>query len=99
MIWLKKVIVTAFLVVQTLYCWWCFFESKELPYDENYGLLLQAICLSLAAWLGIRLFRAKWFGQFKLDNHVFAIWLVIGSPLIFILTFFFYSSVFGSLNT
>jgi hypothetical protein len=96
---LKKIIITAFLSVQTVYCWWCFFEAKRLPYDENYGILLHAVLISFAAWIVIRIFKAKWFGQFGLYKPVSWTWLIIGSPLTFILMFFFYSNLFGSLAT
>jgi len=96
---LKKIIILVLLLVQTLYCWWCFLEAEKLPYDENYGILLESIFFSFAAWVLIRMFKARWFGQFKLDKLVFWIWLIIGSPVTFILMFFFYSNLFGSLAT
>ena len=96
---LQKIIITILLLVQTVYCWWCFFEAKKLPYDENYGILLQAVFISLTAWVVIRVCRVQWFGQFKGDRIVLWVWFIIGSPLTFILMFFFYSNLFGSLTT
>ena len=96
---LKKIVITVLLLAQTVYCWWCFFEARNLPYDENYGILLQAIVISITAWVLIRLFRAKWFGQFTIDRYVSWTWLIIGSPLTFISMLLFYSKLFGSLAT
>ena len=96
---LKKIFITILLLVQTVYCWWCFFEAKKLPYDENYGILIHAIFISVTVWVGIRILRAKWFGHFTLHRYVIWIWLIIGSPLIFLPMFFFYSKLFGFLAT
>jgi hypothetical protein len=96
---LNKIFLTALLLLQTVYCWWCFFEAKELPYDDNYGILLHAIFISLVALIVIRIISVKWFGELRLNSPISWIWLAIGSPLTFILMFFFYSNLFGSLAT
>jgi hypothetical protein len=95
----KESIIAILLLVQTVYCWWCFFEAKVLPYDDNYGILIHSIIISMAAWVILRIFIAKWFGQFQLNKKVFWSWVAVGSPLTFILGFFFYSDLFGSLAT
>lgn len=89
---------TAFLLfVQTAYCWWCFLKAKELEYDDNYGILLHAIFISAITWIIIRIVKAKWFGGLTINSRIFWTWLLIGSPLTFILLFFCYSNIFGSL--
>jgi hypothetical protein len=87
------------LFVQTAYCWWCFLKAKELTYDENYGILIQAILISAITWAILRIIKAKWFGELTISSGIFWTWFLIGSPLTFILLFFFYPNIFGSLAT
>ena|SRR5690349_12918656 len=95
---LRTFIIPILLITQTLYCWWCFFEAKHLPYDENYGILIQAVLVSIAAWVVIRMVKARWFGQqLQVSAAVFWSWLMAGSPLTFILGLVFYRNLFGSL--
>ena len=94
---LRNFIILILLITQTLYCWWCFFEAKHLPYDENYGMHIQAVLVSIAALGIIRIVKAKWFGQLQVSTAVFWSWLVLGSPLTFIFGLVFYGDLFGFL--
>jgi hypothetical protein len=96
---IRNVAIPICLLVQTMYCWWCFYKAKGLPYDDNYGILLHAIFISMLAWVIVRMFRAKWFGQFHIRPTIFWTWILIGSPVPFLLAFFFYSDIFGTLMT
>jgi hypothetical protein len=91
--------VPAVLLLQTIYCWRCFVCARFLPYDDNYGLLLQAVFISMTAWVFLRMVQAKWLGPLSLDRRVFWAWLVVGSPLTFILALFNYRHLFGALAT
>ena len=68
-----------------------------MPYDENYGILIQAVFISMGAWVIIRTFKARWFGDFELSRVVFWSWIFIGSPATFIIGIIFYGKLFGSL--
>jgi hypothetical protein len=93
----RKFTLQILLIAQTLYCWWCFFEAKVLPYDENYAILIQAVLISIAAWVIIRIIKAKWFGQIQISSMLFWSWFVVGSPLTFMLALIFYNELFGAL--
>ena len=87
------------LFVQTAYCWWCFLKAEELEYDDNYGILLHAIFISAITWIIIRIVKAKWLGGLTINSRIFWTWFLIGSPLTFIIMFFLYPNIFGSLAT
>src|SRR5688572_15061774 len=93
---LRNFIIPVCLLVQTVYCWWCFYKAKELPYDDNYGILIHAIFISMVGWVMLRMFKARWFGEFHITPSIFWTWLCIGSPVTFKLGFFFYRNLFGS---
>lgn len=87
------------LLVQTIYCWYCMVKAKYLAYDENYGLLIQAIIIAFAMWVVLRMIYAwkrNWIPGNKL---VFIVWLIAGSPIPFIVASIFYSDIFGPLAT
>jgi len=94
---LRKFTIPVILLIQTFYCWWCFFEAKELPYDENYGILIQAILISMTVWVILRMIRALKKEWYQFPHYMFWVWLVIGSPITFILGLFFYHKLFGHL--
>ena len=94
----RNLILPLLLLLQTIYCWWCFYFAKDLPYDENYGMLIHSVIVSMIAWVVLRMIKAKWFGELKIQPIFFWVWIAIGSPLIFILCFFYYSDLFGSLR-
>jgi hypothetical protein len=85
------------LFLQTAYCWWCFLKAKELAYDENYGILLQAILISALTWVILRIIKAKWLGEITIKPPIFWSWIFVGSPFTFIPLFFFYQNIFDSL--
>jgi hypothetical protein len=91
--------VPVLLSLQTIYCRRCFVCARFLPYDDNYGLLLQAVFISMAAWVFLRMVQSKWLGPLSLDRRLFWTWLVAGSPLTFILALFNYGHLFGALGT
>jgi hypothetical protein len=95
----RNLIVLFLLLLQTIYCWCCFYAAKDLPYDENYGMLIHALIVSLVAWVALRVIKARWFGPVRVWPVIFWVWVVVGSPLIFLLFFFYYSDFFGSLQT
>jgi hypothetical protein len=95
----NRFIIPIVLTAQTIYCWWCFYEAKSLAYDDNYGILILAVVLSIITWVIVRMVKTwgkKWI---ELDTKMLFVWYFIGSPIPFILAFFFYSSLFGSLST
>lgn len=96
---IRVFIIVILLFIQTGYCWWCFLKAEELPYDENYGILIQAILISAITWLILRIIKAKWFGELTTSSGIFWTWFLIGSPLTFITFFFIYPTIFGSLAT
>ena len=96
---IRMIFVYFLLALQAVYCWWCFVKAKELPYDENYGILIQAILISAITWVILRIIKAKWFGELTINSRIFWTWFLIVSPLTFVLLFFFYSNTFGSLAT
>jgi hypothetical protein len=92
---LHLIIVALLLVIQTAYCWFCFYNAQFLDYDDNYGLLIHSffiafvtLILLLIIWLRNRQILKK-VGSFLL------IWLVSGSPVTFILAALNYESIFG----
>jgi hypothetical protein len=93
----RKFIIPFLLLIQTVYCWWCFFEAKNLPYDENYGILIQAILISMAVWVALRMIRAWKRDWYHLQRFIFWTWLIVGSPLAYILGLIFYKDLFGHL--
>lgn len=98
MMTLERFVIPILFLTQTFYCWWCFFKAKELPYDANYGIIIQAVIISLCAWVLLRVVKAKWQAQLHVSPTLLWIWFVLGSPLTFILGFIFYGEFFGSLS-
>jgi hypothetical protein len=93
----RNIAIPVCLLIQTIYCWWCFYKAKELPYDDNYGTIIHAIFISMAGWVVLRMFKARWFGEFNIRPVIFWTWILIGSPVTFIIAFIFYRNIFGSL--
>lgn len=96
---LRMFIIPILLLIQTAYCWLCFFLARNLPYDENYGVLIQAILISLGVWVGLRMIKAWKRNWYMLPKPLFWIWIVIGSPLTFVLALIYYHELFGGLAT
>jgi len=97
MISIKRFSISILLSIQTIYCWWCFFKAKELPYDENYGIIIQAVIISIATWIFIKIMRIKWIANIIINNSIYWSWILLGSPLTFIILIIFYKDLFGSL--
>lgn len=91
-----RMITPAILLLQTVYCWFCFYQAQFLEYDDNYGMLIHGFIVSLLTaavlWL-ITPFKPAWV---KTDYRVWLAWLVLGSPLTFILAAVYYSLIFGT---
>jgi hypothetical protein len=96
---LKKLFLRLILSAQTTYCWWCFFETQSLPYDDNYTMLLSAIFISAITWITIGVLW-KWKRDWlDIAPKKLLLWAVVGSPFAYILAFIFYSDLFGPLAT
>ena len=92
---LKKYILSLLLVIETVYVWTQFFEVQELPYDDNYGLLIHCFIISL---LTLIILILLWFKrrEFVKNNFVIvALWTLIASPMTLVLISIYYESIFG----
>jgi len=92
-----KLILPIIMFVQTIYCWWCFFYARGLPYDDNYGILIQAILLSMTMWVSLRMIRAWKKAWYQIPRFIFWTWIIVGSPLSYVIGLIFYRELFGHL--
>lgn len=50
-------------------------------------------------WVVLRMIRAWKRDWYLIPRPFFWTWIVVGSPVVFVLAFFFYSDLFGNLAT
>ena len=102
---LRVLLFPAILLLQTIYSWVYFYNARLLEYDDNYGLLIHAFIISLAALIIliiIRLRKKYWTNYYK---YPVIVWLIVGSPVTFLIAGIYYQDIFnahlltGSLNT
>ncbi len=95
----KRNLIKLLFLLQTAYCWYCYAKACSLSYDDNYGLILQAIIISLV-FVGLLkalyVWRRGWLGDKK---WWVIIWILIGSPFPLTLGLLVYSELFGHLST
>lgn len=94
---LRHITTPLLLLTQTLYCWYCFYQAQFFEYDENIGLLLHAFLISLATVVVVAIlsyFRIRWV---ELNLWIWLIWVVIGSPITFVVAAIYCSDIFGTI--
>jgi hypothetical protein len=92
---LYKIFLPLLLLVQTAYCWYCYYAAQFLAYDDNYGLIIQGYLISvfilgLTVWLWF--FKRQWI---KENKFFVVLWLITGSPLVFTIVSIYYSTFFN----
>jgi hypothetical protein len=92
-----KIILPILLLAQVVYCWKVFYDAQFLKYDDNYDSLIHGFIISLAA-LFILIILWFWRRQLIRDTKVATIiWIIIGSPITFILVALNYGTFFSGL--
>jgi hypothetical protein len=94
-----SVIISCVLLAQTVWSWACFSKARSLPYDENYGAIIFAFMISLfivVIGVIIRVFVPR---IISTNIKIIVIWLIVGSPLTFLIALYFYYDLFGTLAT
>ena len=92
---LKRYILSLLLVIETAYVCTQFFEVQELPYDDNYGLLIHCFIISLMTLIVLIVLWFKRRELVKSNFLVVALWTIIASPVTFALISIYYESIFG----
>jgi glucan phosphoethanolaminetransferase (alkaline phosphatase superfamily) len=85
------------LLIQTIYCWSCFYRAQFLEYDANYALIIQGFIISFAAFWVLILMVFKKIEWIKRSKIAIIIWVFIGSPITCVVVAIFYGFIFGSL--
>ncbi|HVD98188.1 MAG TPA: hypothetical protein VNB90_08270 [Cytophagaceae bacterium] len=93
---LKVYLLPILLFLQTIYCWSCFYAARFLPYDENYGMILHSFIISLMALIIVLLLWMRKNEWIMSAQRIVLAWVVLGSPLTFLLAFTFYRDLFGT---
>jgi len=91
---LRNIILPFMLIIQAAYSWTCYYRAQFLKYDDNYGLMMHGLIISVVALVAICFlwyYKSKWIA---INRFVFAIWLLLGSPLTFILVAIYYQDIF-----
>ena len=90
------IILALLMAIQTIYCWYCFYQARFLEYDYNYGLLIHGFFISLVALVTLLI---VWFRNRQILKKSIALviaWLVFGSPITFVICSLFYEAIFGA---
>ncbi len=95
---LKHIITPFILLAQTLYCWYCFYQAQFLQYDDDINLLLHALMIAILTPVVIMLLRKFKVQWSSMNIRLWALWMVVGSPLTFIVVGIYYSDIFGGVQ-
>lgn len=94
---LRNIILPFVLTIQTAYSWTCYYRAQFLEYDDNYGLMIHGFIISVVILVAIYFlwyYKASWIAIHRL---VFALWLMVGSPVTFVLAAIYYQNIFRTI--
>ncbi|HRE97291.1 MAG TPA: hypothetical protein PK637_11030 [Flavobacteriales bacterium] len=92
---LRNSILPLFLIMQTIYCWWCFYKAQFLAYDDNYGLLIHGFMISVVALIVICFLSYFKIQNVNINRYVIIPWCVFGSPFTLAISLLNYQAAFG----
>lgn len=96
----RKIILPLILILQTVYCWRCFYKAQFLDYDDNYGVLIRGFIISILTMI---ILIILWFKKKQIIKETIIaniLWILLGSPLTFIIAIMYYENIFkASLKT
>ncbi len=75
--------------------WWGLYKAGELPYDDNYGLLLTCLLWSVIICIGLVVVFLKWPSLIRRNWFAIIVYLITSSPVPLIIVFINYEGIFG----
>ncbi|HEX2532255.1 MAG TPA: hypothetical protein VHK69_00890 [Chitinophagaceae bacterium] len=93
---IKKIGILLLWILQAGWSWYCFYRAQFYPYDENYGLLIGGFLLSVAGLVAAVVYGWQKPRGLKGLGLPFILWLLLGSPVTFLLAALYYEVLFSA---
>jgi hypothetical protein len=91
----RKIIFSIAVLAEIICIWYWLYNAQLLPYDDNYGALIDAFLVSLLATVVLSF---MWFKQrpwILQSLYLSIVWMVLGSPVTVIVVVFYVYDILG----